>query len=98
MDWISVPKRQTICFSRISKARPTYASQIPREGISVNGKRIERETKVKYLGLIIDHCLRWDDHINDKVSACRRLLFSLKSFICKTWGPSPEMVRYAYTS
>ena len=55
-------------------------------------------TSVKYLGLTIEHTLSWSEHINNKCNQARKVLFRLKNFIGKTWGPSPEMVHYAYTS
>ena len=71
---------------------------IPSSGLQINGKTLERETQVKYLGITIDHQLKWDPHINSKVEAARKLLFKLKAFVGKTWGPCPEMIRYAYIS
>ena len=80
------------------KHKKSYAASERGLTISVGGKVIDKTSEVKYLGLIIDNKLKWDKHINEKVASCRRLLFCLKGFIGKTWGPSPEMVKYAYTS
>ena len=75
----------------------SYANQIPKEGLSIDGKRIDRVTETKYLGLTIDHKLKWDAHINQRIASCRKLLFCLKGFVGKARGPSPEMITDAYT-
>lgn len=84
-----------LCTSESSK---TYSPLINKENLMVNGKVIERETSVKYLGLTIQHRLNWSEHIANKTEAARKMLFRLKGFIGKTWGPNPNMVRYAYTA
>ena len=79
-----------------NKQRKSYT--IPTTGISLKGKQIDPVTSVKYLGLHIDHRLTWHDQLNAKLDAARKNLFSLQNFIGKTWGPSPKLVKYAYTS
>ena len=83
-------------FSRAKTS--SYKSQIPKSGIKIGNTNIEKVTSVKYLGLTIEHKLNWSEHISNKTKAAKKLLFRLKGFIGKTWGPSPEMVRYAYTA
>ena len=72
--------------------------KIPTGGIKIKNSQIDRVTSVKYLGLIIDHKLNWHEHINEKINTARKMLFRLKNFIGKTWGPSPKLTKYAYTS
>ena len=40
-------------------------------------KFIKHETKVKYLGVILDKRLSWRDHINDKISTCKAMLLNI---------------------
>ena len=80
------------------KKAKTYKKQIPKDGIKIGQEEIDRVTSVKYLGLTIEHTLNWSEHIKNKCEQARKTLFRLRNFIGKTWGPSPEMVHYAYTS
>ena len=64
----------------------------------IENTRIEKVQSVKYLGITITDKLKWSEHINNRIKSAKRLLFKLKGFIGKTWGPCPEMVRYAYLS
>ena len=36
--------------------------------------------------------------MKQKGETARKLIFKLKAFVGKTWGPCPEMVRYTYIS
>ena len=93
---LSPSKTNYMLFTR--KKAKTYKKQIPKEGIRIGSEEIERVTSVKYLGLTIEHTLSWSEHINNKCDQARKTIFRLRNFIGKTWGPSPEMVHYAYTS
>ena len=93
---ISPQKTNYMLFT--NKQKKSYAASEKGLEILVGGMKIEKASSVKYLGLTIDNRLKWDEHINNQVAACRKLMFCLKGFIGKTWGPSPEMVKYAYTS
>ena len=79
-----------------SKLRKSYT--IPAGGITLKGKQVDRVMSVKYLGLIIDHKLSWHEHINSRIEAARKNIFRLNTFIGKTWGPCPKLVKFAYTS
>ena len=45
--------------------------------LKLGGKFITHETKVKYLGVTLDKILSWRDHINDKISTCKNVLFNI---------------------
>ena len=72
--------------------------KIPTEGITIKGCKVDRVTTVKYLGVYIDHRLTWNEHINAKLDSARKMLYKLKNYIGKTWGPSPKLTKFAYTS
>lgn len=79
-----------------NKRRTSY--KIPKEGIKLNNIQIEKETSVRYLGLIIDHKLNGNENLTEKINALKRQIFGMKNYIGKTWGPSPYMTKYAYTN
>ena len=72
--------------------------KIPETGLKLKGTIIDRVTSVKYLGMHIDHKLNWHEHIKNKLDAARKNWHRLKNYIGKTWGPSPKLTRFAYTS
>ena len=47
------------------KAKQTK-KPMPTSGLTIDGKAIKLETSVKYLGIMIDHKLKWDEHIHHK--------------------------------
>lgn len=93
---LSISAEKTSYMLSTNKKLKSYT--IPLEGIILNNKRIQRDTSVKYLGITINQKLNWNDHLNDKIKSAKKNLFRLKGFIGKTWGPSPKMMKYAYTS
>ena len=89
---ISQEKTKYMLFTR--KRKP----KIPVGGLTLKGKRIEKVSSLKYLGMTLDDKLTWTAHIKERLDGATKLLFKLKSYIGKTWGPSPKMTLYAYTS
>ena len=82
-----------LCTKQLSKS-----NKIPPNGLRLKDTQIERSESVTYLGLTIEHRLRWGEHIDKKVKAAKRHIFRLKGFIGKNWGPNPEMTKLAYTT
>ena len=63
---------------------------------SLNGKKLELTTKVKYLGIILDQKLTWKPHLERILAKaltanniCRRLLG-------RTWGLKPQLIYWSY--
>ena len=85
---ISEVKTQIICWTDQAKDKP--------EHIQVNNKQIKLVTHAKYLGLILDDKLNWDQHIDNLISTCKNMLFSCKAAIGKKWGLNPRKVSWIY--
>ena len=64
---------------------------IPSKGILLNGKSIRRDTSIKHLGVHLDQRLDWNTHVEEKTKQAKRVLFAMRSYCHKKWGPSPEM-------
>jgi len=58
--------------------------------ITMNGIPIKFEKEVKFLGLIFDHKLTWDAHINYIVTKCKTRLNLLRSLSGTHWGASKQ--------
>ena len=89
---ISPEKTKYMLFTKKTKYR------IPIAGLKLKGKAIERVESFKYLGLHFHERLSWTTHVKTRLASATKMLHKLKSYIGKTWGPSPKMTLYAYTS
>lgn len=52
---------------------------------------------IKYLGVILDGKLLWMEHINLKIRLAKANLIKLKGIFGRTGGPSPSLLKWAYT-
>ena len=52
----------------------------------------------KFLGVLFDDKLSFEDHIKDIVSRCKKRLNLLKAIAGQNWGASPETILYTYRS
>ena len=64
--------------------------------IQIDGQKIEISKSVKYLGVIIDNKLNWNEHIQTAVNKCKKALFSAKRAIGNKWGISPKQMMWIY--
>ena len=85
---ISEVKTQVICWTDRAKDRP--------EHIKINDKKIQLVTHTKYLGLVIDEKLSWDQHIENLTTTCKNMIFSCRAAIGKKWGLNPKKVSWIY--
>ena len=77
---LSPSKTNYMLFTK--KSRKSYT--IPQSGIKIGSDTVEKVQSCKYLGLTIDNKLKWDEHINQRITAAKRNLFRLKGFISST--------------
>ena len=61
------------------------------------GKEIQYTNQLKYLGVTLTSKLNWGPHINEKVNACRRMLFMVLSMVRKSFQMSARGLRWLYT-
>jgi len=47
--------------------------------LNIQGKSIDRTSKAKYLGIIVDDKLRWESHIN---FVCKKVAHTVARIIC----------------
>jgi len=53
---------------------------------------------VKHLGVILDSCLTWREHVDVKVRKAQNLLWACRRAYGVTWGLRPRVVHWLYVS
>ena len=64
--------------------------------ITVDGNEFKLSKSVKYLGVIIDDKLNWNEHINEIIQKCKKTFFAVKKAIGKKWGLTPKQIMWIY--
>ena len=64
----------------------------------INGEEIEYVKEFKYLGVILDDKLSWRKHINHISNKATATFMQCQNMMGKTWGLSPKITRWTYTS
>ena len=66
---------------------------------SIDGSEqgIEFSNTVKYLGVTLDESLCWKPHIEDKISACKKLMITVNSKLIDMQAPKPKLPKWTNT-
>ena len=87
--YISTLKTKVVYWSKTkAKDHPKF--------INIEGQKIEISKSVKYLGIIIDNKLNWNEHIQETVKKYKKALFAAKRAIDNKWGLSPKQMIWIY--
>jgi len=54
--------------------------------VYLNNEPLDQVTKLKYLGIILDHKFKFNEHIKDMAERCGKLIHSLARVAKMTWG------------
>ena len=63
----------------------------------MDGQQIPFSDSVKYLGVPLDNKLSWKPHLEEKTTACRKLMILLNSNLRGMHAPKPKLSKWAYT-
>ena len=66
--------------------------------LRMNGEELEYVKEVKYLGIKLNHKLKWQEHILDRIKYCKGLMVRLRAAIGARWGPSLRLMLWAFNS
>lgn len=66
--------------------------------IRLNNVQLAASDKVKYLGVVLDKRLTWNDHVDAATHKAKWAIMTSRSFIGKTWGLKPKMAMWLYTA
>ena len=81
-------KSVAVVFSRRRKEPPFK--------LVIDGKEIEYQKEVKYLGVTLDSKLHWNKHMEEKITKAKKYLSHVANITRKNWGPKPKLMRWAY--
>ena len=65
--------------------------------VKMDGIRIPFSETVKYLGVTLDNKISWKQHIENKITACKKLMVMLNSNLRGMQAPKPKLSKWAYT-
>ena len=85
---ISAPKTEILCWTNKPELKP--------KKLKIDKQEKELTTQTKYLGLLIDDQLKWDEHITKRVAKCKNIFFACKAAIGKKWGLDKNKIMWIY--
>jgi hypothetical protein len=62
------------------------------------GTELRMTDQVKYLGVILDKKLDWKAHLENRMRKACTAYWQCRRAVGKTWGLSPKVVAWLYTS
>ena len=89
---LSKSKTKAVLFTRKRK------SNIDHPTLEIDGEIIEHVDSFKYLGVILDSKLNFNEHVDFVTKKAKKVLMATKNAIGGNWGLSPRMARWAYTA
>ena len=87
-------KTVVLLFTKSSVIRKKYEDK---KLIKMDGQSIPFSETVKYLGVTLDNKLTWKTHIDEKTTACKKLMVMLNSNLRGMHAPKPKLSKWAYT-
>ena len=81
----------------ITKSNTTRKKYEGKKLIKMDRQQIPFSDTVKYLGVTLDNKLTWKPHLEDKTTACKKLMVMLNSNLRGMHAPKPKLSKWAYT-
>ena len=66
--------------------------------LRINGSPVKVERKAKFLGIVFDSRLTWNDHVNYVVEKCKKRLNLLRAISGNSWGANKKTLLMIYRS
>ena len=64
--------------------------------LKVDGIEIDVQKSIKFLGIILDSKLSWNEHIENVCKKAKGILMQCKKAVGPTWGFKPATMRWIY--
>ena len=82
-------KTELVVFTRKHKV-PTFTPP------SLAGKKLEAKDSAKYLGVILDRKLNWNEHLEEKIRKFHAAFWLCRGTFGGGWGLKPKMLVWLY--
>ena len=69
---------------------------VPSPTVKINGNNIEYRESSKFLGIIFDSKLTFQEHLRDLKAKCQKAMGLLKSLTSTEWGADQHMIMHLY--
>jgi len=66
--------------------------------LRINGNPVKVDRKAKFLGIVFDSRLTWNDHVNYVVEKCKKRLNLLRAISGNSWGANKKTLLMIYRS
>jgi ribonuclease HI len=86
---VNANKTNIMCVSRKYKL-------ILNDKLKIFGNEINYVENLKYLGVLLDKKLNWNDHLQFVYNKSIRALWTCRAFVGKTWGINPHIMNWVY--
>ena len=87
-------KTVVLLFTKSNVVRKKYEGK---KLIKMDGQQIPFLDSVRYLGVTLDKKLTWKPHLEEKTTACKKLMDMLNSNLRGIHAPKPKLSKWAYT-
>ena len=87
---LSPSKSKLIIFSRIKKFKQTKLT------LNINNQIIKKEESIKFLGMILDSNLTFNEHINYIIDRCTKRLNLMRNLCGTRWGATLDTLLVIY--
>ena len=94
MGSFSVDKTFVVLFTRKYNFYSNELNGVKK--LTINGVDITPSESMTYLGVVLDHKLNWNKHIQEKVSKTKKFLAMIKPAIKHFWGLSHKRVQWIW--
>lgn len=89
---INPSKTNLIMFTKIREKMENFKK------CKLYNQELEYSTSTKYLGVILDRRLSWNEHINKQIEKATNSLWISKKIVGKLWGLKPKLTKWIYTA
>ncbi len=62
----------------------------------MDGIEIPFSSNAKYLGVLMNSRLTWNDHVSNKIKKCKAKIMQIRAAVGIKWGPNPRLMLWAY--
>ena len=66
--------------------------------LKMSGLSLKYSHSLKFLGVTLEQHLTFKPHVDEKIKKAKALLMQVNGLVAMHWGPTPKLIRHAYTS